>query len=87
MTILMKCWGGLFSYGFVRGLRGDGYRDNMLSTRFISSFGNGLFYGCCVVVPLMRLSDRIQICLEGKDPAKYPDAYREFMGYNLNIIL
>lgn len=87
MGFLMKWCGGWATYGMARGLRADGYKDDMYSTRIMGSFVNGVFYGWFFFIPMIRLTNRIQIHLEKKDPTKYPDAYQELMMTNRNVIL
>lgn len=87
MKILMRCWGGMFAYGMARGLRADYGQRDVLSTRVAYSITNGIFYGTCIVIPLLRLCDRIQVHVQRKDPLTYPDAYHEIFGINRNVIL
>lgn len=81
-----KAFGGMFTYGFIRGLRSECSSD-LYSTRILYSFGNGVYYATCVVNPLICLVTRIRIHYKGLDPEKHPSAYKEFAGFNKNIIL
>ena len=83
---LYRAWGGMFVYGFARGMRTD-YQNELYSTRVCYSLVNSVYYGTCIIKPLLSLSDRIQIHYQGLDPEKYKDAYKEFGGVNRNVIL
>ena len=84
--IVGACYGTLFMYGFARQMRSD-IKDELYSTRCLYSIGNGLLYGGTIIIPVVRLVDRIQIHCQGLDPEKYPNAYAEFCGNNRNVIL
>jgi hypothetical protein len=73
-------------YGFARGMRAE-YHDKLYSTRLVYSFMNGVYYGTCVVHPLMRLLDRAQIEYQCLEPEKHERAYVEMNGVNRNVIL
>jgi hypothetical protein len=86
MKYLYKIWGGWAAYGFVRGMRSE-YEDKMISTRMMSSIGNGIYYGACPVMPAINLIDRIQIHFQPLEPSKYQKSYQELVGVNWNVIL
>ena len=84
--VITRVCGTMFTYGFLRGVRAE-YHDNLYSTRLVYSFMNGVYYGMCVIHPVMRLIDRLQIHYEGLEPEKHERAYVETYGVNRNVIL
>jgi hypothetical protein len=76
----------MFVFGFARGMRAE-YHDKLYSTRVCYSLVNSLYYGTCIIKPILCLLDRIQIQYQGLDPEKHKDAYKEFAGVNRNVIL
>ena len=83
---IYKIWGGWAAYGFVRGMRSE-YEDKLISTRIISSIGNGIFYGTCIIIPAVNLMDRIQIYVQNLKRSTYKKSHQECMGVNWNVIL
>ena len=86
MKVITRVCGTMAAYGFARGMRAE-YHDNLYSTRLVYSFMNGVYYGTCVVHPLMCLLDRVQIHYQRLEPEKHTRAYVEFAGVNRNVIL
>jgi hypothetical protein len=84
--VITRVCGTMFTYGFLRGVRAE-YHDNLYSTRLVYSFMNGVYYGMCVIHPVMRLMDRAQIEYQKLPPEKHERAYVETYGVNRNVIL
>jgi hypothetical protein len=57
----------MFAYGFARGMRSE-YHNNVYSTRILYSFCNGVYYGTCIIHPMLRLMNRVQYHYQGLDP-------------------
>lgn len=87
MSALLKCCGGMFVYGFARSLRCNYAKDLPFSTRLLCATGNGIYYGCTIIIPIGHLSSRMLIHVRGMDPSNYPDEYQELNGMNHNVIL
>jgi hypothetical protein len=100
ISMLYKICGGMFAYGFARGMRSE-YHNNVYSTRILYSFCNGVYYGTCIIHPMFRLMNRVQYHYQGLDPNHvtvqthyqdlhtkiYVEPYKEFYGMNYNVIL
>ena len=86
MKVITRVCGTMFTYGFLRGVRAE-YHDNLYSTRLVYSFMNGVYYGTCIVHPVMRLMDRAQIAYQKLPPEMHGRAYVEMYGVNRNVIL
>jgi hypothetical protein len=87
-----KCLYALFpfSYGFARSLNGKNDPPfNVLGHRLGFAFLNGSMYAVppYTLIYVLKLMNRIDIKLSGKDPRKYEDSYKDLFGNNENVFL
>ena len=68
-------------YGFSRSWRADmpeSMRPVLLTDRTLNATMNALIYGTpCMVIPIVRTVDRVEIYLRGWDKSQHESAYRE----------
>ena len=65
------------------------FKDSLIVNNFIDGTISGVWYSnpLCWPINLIKLSQRIEISLTGKDKTKYPYVYSEFNGnYNYNTL-
>jgi len=58
---------------------------DVLGNRIIVALGNGILYSIYAPYYQLKLINRIDIKLRGKDPLKYKDSYEDFYSVNKNI--
>ena len=62
---------------------------DVLGNRLTISFLNGLMYAVPLYIPYyqLKLLNRIDIKLKGKDKSLYKDSYQDLFSYNENIFI
>ena len=79
--------GTAFTYGFIRGMNSH-YESphDVLGTKVCLAFMNGVTYAVPLYAPyyIMKLINRIDIKLTGKDPAKHKCDYEDMFCINYN---
>jgi hypothetical protein len=85
---LLYICGASFTYGFIRSINGRHDKPlDVIGTKVVTAFANGFFYAIPLYTPyyLLKLVNRIDIKLSGKDPSKYPDEYEDMFSKNNNV--
>jgi hypothetical protein len=85
-----KCLYALFpfGYGFARSINGTNDPPfNVIGNRIGFAILNGSMYAVppYTVIYVVKLMNRIDIKLTGKDPQKYEDSYKDLFGNNQNV--
>ena len=79
-----------FAYGFLRGINAQ-YEppDDVIGNKVTASMLNGIFYAYPVLFPyyITKLLSRIDVKLNGKDPEKYENIYKDMFCKNKNIFI
>lgn len=80
---------GMFTYGFIRGMRSKyDEPNNLLGTRIVYSVGNGFIYASPFgLKKIIDTIDRLDVYITDKDKEKYKSIYEEGMGKNMNTLL
>lgn len=75
-------------YGSIRSFNGlyDPPNDT-LGRRICLALGNGIYYSLYAPYYQLKLFDRIEIKIKGKDPSKYKDSYEDIFSINYNVFL
>ena len=77
-----------FGYGFARSINGKNEPPfNVFGNRIGLALLNGSLYAVppYTIIYTMKLLNRIDIKLSGKDPRQYTDSYKDLFGYNENV--
>jgi hypothetical protein len=84
-----------FSYSMISGLYGSmislngSYEqpNDVLGNRIVLCLLNGVCYSFLSPYYNLKLLNRIDIKLTGKDPTKYVDSYSDMYSYNKNVFI
>ena len=75
-------------YGVVRSFNGHHeHPHDVFGNKIARSLLNGVFYTVYAPFYQLKLINRIDIKLTGKDPTKYKDSYEDEFSYNPNIFI
>jgi hypothetical protein len=77
-------------YGFARSFNGNHIPEhNVIGDKLALSFLNGVMYSIppYSVIYHFKLLNRIDVKLNGKDPALHKNSYEDMFSYNLNVFL
>jgi hypothetical protein len=77
-------------YGFARSFNGDHLAENnVIGDKFALAFMNGVMYSLppYSVIYHLKLLNRIDVKLNGKDPALHKKSYEDMFSYNQNVFL
>jgi len=80
--------GASFTYGFMRSINGQHDKPlDLVGTKVCVAFVNGVLYANPIYTPLylLKLVNRIDIKLTGKDPSKYSNEYEDMFSKNNNV--
>ena len=87
---LLYICGTSFTYGFARCMNSQ-YEPpyDVIGSKLSLAFMNGIMYGTPVYTPfyMMKLINRIDIKLSGKDPSKYKNDYVDMFSKNYNVFI
>ena len=90
MSLYSKFFIGMFTYGFIRGMRSE-YKPpyDIIGYRLANSMVNGLCYTFPPygVFRLFDIANRADVYLQKKDPEKYPSIYYESIGINKHVFI
>lgn len=86
--ILMYSSGIAFPYGFIRGMNAQ-YEPphDVIGSKICLAFMNGITYAIPPYTPLymIKLINRIDIKMTGKDPSKHKNDYEDMFCTNYNV--
>ena len=77
-------------YGFARSFNGDHRPEyNVFGDKFALAFMNGITYSIppYSIIYHIKLLNRIDIKLNGKDPSHHTNSYEDMFSYNSNVFL
>ena len=77
-------------YGFARSFNGDHLAEhNVFGDKFALAFMNGITYSIppYSIIYHIKLLNRIDIKLNGKDPSHHTNSYEDMFSYNSNVFL
>jgi len=87
--ILMYSSGAAFTYGFLRGMNAS-YEapHDVIGTKACLAFMNGITYAIPPYTPfyIVKLINRIDIKMTGKDPSKHMNDYEDMFCKNYNVV-
>ena len=77
-------------YGFARSFNGYHTPEHdIIGNKFALAFMNGVMYSLppYSIIYHIKLLNRIDVKLNGKDPAHHKDSYEDMFSYNQNVFL
>lgn len=75
-------------YGVTRSFNGSYQPPNdALGNRICLSLMNGVYYSIYAPYYSIKLLNRIDIKLKGKDQSKYKNSYEDIFSYNYNVFI
>ncbi len=77
-------------YGFARSFNGHHAPEHdVIGNKFALAFMNGVMYSLppYSIIYHIKLLNRIDVKLNGKDPALHKDSYEDMFSYNQNVLL
>ena len=86
---LLYICGTSFTYGFIRGMNAH-YEPphDVMGSKLCLAFMNGVTYGVPFYTPfyMIKLINRIDIKITGKDPSKHKGDYEDMFCTNYNVV-
>ncbi len=76
------------AYGFARSLNGSyDYPYDLIGNKLLLASFNSIYYSLYAPYYQLKLINRIEIKLRGKDISKYKDCYEDMFSTNYNVFL